>query len=223
MNDENLSRWYGTGGLNQTQMLILNYVYSLPFFKGSKNALTRNVLGGWEISGISSFLTGPPLSVQCGIAGMASGIGGNVQCNSLGPLSVQKGTIDDPQFGPTPGWFNPDLLGQITVPQLAANNQPGMFGYMGKNTLTGPGRNNWDLAILRNFQLPWVHSEHSSLQFRAESYNTFNHPQWTSVNFSCSSLTAPGAPCNGSQNIGNGEVTSAAAPRILQLGLKFIF
>jgi hypothetical protein len=223
VNDEDLRRWYGTGGLNQTQMLILNYVYDLPFFKGSRNALTRTLLGGWEISGISSFLTGAPLSVQCGIAGMASGIGGNVQCNSLGHLTVQKGTIDDPQFGPTPGWFNPDLLGQVTVPQLSANNQPGMFGYMGKNTLTGPGRNNWDLALLKNFQLPWVHSEHSSMQFRAESYNTFNHPQWTSVNFSCSSLTAPGAPCNGPQNIGNGEVTSAAAPRILQLGLKFIF
>jgi hypothetical protein len=223
VNDENLQRWYDTGGLNQTQMLVLNYVYTLPFFKHSSNRLTRQVLGGWEVSGISSFLTGPPIAVQCAIAGMATGIGGNSQCNSLGNLGVQKGVIDDPQFGPTPSWFNPSLLGQITVPQLSANNEPGMFGYMGKFAMAGPGRNNWDLALLRNFQIPWFHGEHSSAQFRAESFNTFNHPQWTGVNLFCSSLTAPGAPCNGSQNIGNGEVSSAALPRILQLGLKFIF
>jgi hypothetical protein len=223
VNDEDLHRWYGTGGINQAQVLVLNYVYTLPFFKNSTSRVARQVLAGWEVSGISSFQTGPPIAVQCGIAGMASEIGGNVQCNSLGKLGVQKGVIDDPQFGPTPSWFNPDLLGQVTVAQLAANNEPGMFGYMGKYAMTGPGSNNWDLAILRNFELPWFHAEHSSVQFRAESFNTFNHPQWNGVNLFCSSLTAPGAACNGSNNIGNGEVSSAAAPRILQLGLKYRF
>ena len=146
-----------------------------------------------------------------------------MQCNSLGALGVKKSVVDDPQFGPTPTWFDPSLIGQVTVNQLAANNEPGMFGYMGKYALTGPGRNNWDLAILKNFQLPWFRGEHSTVQFRAESYNTFNHPQWSGVNLFCSSLTAPGAPCNGDQNIGNGEVSSAALPRILQLGLKLNF
>lgn len=223
VNDDNLNRWYGTGALNQPQMLVLNYVYTVPFFKNAQNRVARTVLSGWQISGISSFLAGTPLTVQCGIAGMASGIGQAVQCNSLGHLDVQKGTIDDPQFGPTPSWFNPALLGQITIPQLAANNEPGMFGYMGKDALQGPGRDNWDLAILRNFSAPWFHGEHSSVQFRAESFNTFNHPQWTAVNISCSSLTAPGAACNGPNNIGNGEVSAAAPARVLQLGLKFLF
>jgi hypothetical protein len=76
---------------------------------------------------------------------------------------------------------------------------------------------------MKNISMPWFGGEHSSLQFRAESYNTFNHPQWTGINIFCSSTTAPGAACNGNQNIGNGEVASAAPPRILQLGLKFIF
>jgi hypothetical protein len=223
INDEDLHRWYGTGGLNQSHMLILNYVYDLPFFKSTSNRLTRNLLGGWEISGISSFLSGSPIDLQCGIAGLASGIGGPVACNSLGHLGVQKSVVDDPQFGPTPTWFDPSVIGQITVPQLSANNQPGMFGYMGKNALRGPGRNNWDLAVIRNFQTPWFNSEHSSLQFRLESYNTFNHPQWSAVNLFCSSETAPGAPCSGSQNIGNGEVSAASSPRIVQLGLKFVF
>jgi hypothetical protein len=223
VNDENLHRWYGTGGLNQSQMLVMNYVYELPFLKKAANPVVRTVLGGWEISGITSFLAGHPIAVSCGIAGMASGIGGPVECNSLGALGVKKGIVDDPQFGPTPTWFDPGLIGQVAVSQLAANNQPGMFGYIGKYAMTGPGRNNWDLAILKNFQMPWFRGEHSSLQFRAESYNTFNHPQWSNVSLFCSSLTAPGAPCNGDQNIGNGEVSSAALPRILQLGLKLNF
>jgi len=223
IDDENLNRWYGTGGLNQEQILILNYVYELPFLKQAQNPFVRYALGGWQISGISSFMTGTPLGVTCGIDGLSTGIGGPTGCNSLGPLGVKKGTVNDPQFGPTPTWFDPSLLGQITVDQLGANNQPGMFGYMGKYPLTGPGRSDWDLALMKNLPLPWFKGERSTLQFRAESYNTFNHPQWSGINFFCSGTTAPGAPCNGDQNIGNGEVSAAARPRILQLGLKLSF
>ena len=223
VNDEDLHRWYGNGGLNQAQVLLLNYVYDLPFFKSSSNRLARVALAGWEVSGITGFQTGNPIDLQCGIAGMASGIGGPVLCNSLGHLGIKKGVVNDPQFGPTPSWFDPSVLGQITVPQLRADNQPGMFGYLGKNPITGPGRNNWDIALLKNFTLPWFKGEHSSMQFRLETYNTFNHPQWSGVSLSCSSETTPGGPCNGDQNVGNGEVSAAARPRIMQLGLKFIF
>ena len=127
----------------------------------------------------------------------------------------------DPNLNsPTPSWFNPASIGQVTLDQLAANNQPGMFGTMGKNRLRGPGRNNWDLALMKNFQLPWFAGEHSTLQFRLESFNTFNHPQWQGVNNACSDQTAPGAPCTGDVL---GEVNSAFPARILQLGLKFAF
>jgi hypothetical protein len=46
-----------------------------------------------------------------------------------------------------------------------------------------PGNyNNWDLGLTKNFQLPWYNGEHSNLQFRWETFNTFNHPQWSGVN-----------------------------------------
>jgi hypothetical protein len=223
VNDYDFRRWYGTSSLNQAQVLLLNYIYEVPFFKKSSNAVARHVLGGWQMSGIASFMTGPPVDFGCGIAGMQTGIGGPVVCNSLGHLGVKKGVVNDPQFGPTPTWFEPGVIGQVTVNQLRADNQPGMFGYMGKNPLTGPGRNNWDLAVMRNFKTPWFNGESSSVQFRFETFNTFNHPQWSSVNAFCSDQTAPGAPCNGDNNVGNGEVGGAFRPRILQLGLKFVF
>jgi hypothetical protein len=223
VNDYDLSRWRGNSLLDRPQSLVMNYVYLLPFFGHSTNAFVHNALGGWQVNGITSFQSGAPLDVSCGIAGMSSGVGGPVVCNSLGKFGVKKGTFHDPEFGPVPTWFDPGTIGQVTLAQLQANGQPGMFGYMGKNPLNGPGRNNWDLALMKNIQTPWFKGEHSSVQIRWETFNTFNHPQWNSVNAFCSGLTLPGQPCNGSNNIGNGEVAGAYPPRVMQFGLKFIF
>jgi hypothetical protein len=235
VDDTKLSRWRGTGDLNRTHMLVMNYVYDLPFFKQSANAFLRQGLGGWKVSGINSFYTGLPIDFggyipTCGISGFLTGIGLGVQCNSLGPVKVKKGVFNDPQFGPIVTWFDPNTVAQPLASQLFANGQPGMFGYMGRNPLTGPGRNNWDLALLKDFSLPWFGPEHSTLQFRLETFNSFNHPQWNGINAFCNGgpnndgTPAFGRPCGGAlYNLGNGEVTSAAPPRNLQLALKFIF
>jgi hypothetical protein len=99
-----------------------------------------------------------------------------------------------------------------------------MFGYMGRNVLTGPGRNNWDIALLKDFQTPWFGKEHSTLQFRWETYNTFNHPQWQAITAGCGGNTAFGEPCSGLQdNRFNGQVSSAWDPRIMQFALKLTF
>jgi hypothetical protein len=52
-----------------------------------------------------------------------------------------------------------------------------MFGYIGRNILTGPGRNNWDIALMKNIATPWFGPEKGNIQFRLETFNTFNHPQ----------------------------------------------
>ena len=220
VDDSDPHRWYGTSSLSQAHVLVVNWIYRLPFFAHASSPVVRGILGGWQISGISSFQTGPPLNFSCGISGLSSGIGGAVVCNPLGSLKVKKGDLIDPTLGSTPGWLDPSVIGQVTLDQLLANNQPGMFGTMGKNTLRGPGRNNWDLALMKNFATPWFNGEHSNIQFRFETFNTFNHPQWQGVNTTCSDQTAPGAACTGN-NLG--EINSAFPARILQLGLKFIF
>ena len=224
VDDSDLSRWYATSSLNRAQVLVMNYVYELPFFKKSPNTFARSLLGGWKVSGITSFFTGTPIDFVCGISGMRSGIGQNVKCNSLGKLQIKKGVVNDPEFGPTPTWFDPNTIGQITLDQLRADGQPGMFGTLGRNVLTGPGRNNWDMALLKDFEVPWFRAERSKLQFRWETFNTFNHPQWRGVNAGCSDLTPPGAPCGDAQfNLRNGQVSAAWPARIMQFGLKLIF
>jgi len=224
-----LSRWKATSALNRAQVVEMSYVYELPFFKHSSSRVTRQALAGWTISGISSFYSGEPVDFGCGLTdpvsglGYASGIGGGVRCNSLGPVKVNKGVYDDPTYGPTPTWINPVVVGQVTLPQLRADGEPGMFGYMGRNPLTGPGVNNWDLALHKDFTMPWIKSEQSRIQFRWETFNTVNHTQFAGVSIWCSGLTPAGAPCTGPNNIGNGEIGYARPPRIMQLAMKFIF
>lgn len=230
VDDSNLGRWRSNSSLNRTQVLVVDYMYDLPFFRHASNSLARQGLGGWQITGISSFFTGEPIDFGCGVSGYSSGIGEGVRCNSVGSFKIAKGVTNDPQFGPTPTWFDPNAFSQPTLAQLYSNGEPGMFGYMDRNPLTGPGRNNWDMALHKEFELPWVGAEHSTLQFRLETFNTFNHPQWKGVSAGCNGspnadgTPAFGRPCGGTlYNLGNGEVSGAWPPRIMQLGLKFIF
>jgi hypothetical protein len=78
---------------------------------------------------------------------------------------------------------------------------------MGRNTYTGPGLNNWDTSLFKNFSL----AEKVRLQMRLESFNTFNHAQWSTPNYQLSSPSF-------------GQVTGTRVPgRINQVGLKFLF
>ncbi len=229
-----MNRWKATSDLNRAQILMLNYIYDLPFFKNSRNAFLKQSVGGWRVSGITSFFTGvpagPSLTGACGVAGYQSGIGGAVMCNSTGQVKIQKSTYNDLTYGPMQRWFDPSTMAQPTLDQYYANGQAGMFGYMGRNDLTGPGRNNFDLALFKEVQFPWFKSEHSTLQIRVETFNSFNHPQWQGVNMGCNgSPNADGSPafgrtCGGDTfNPGGGEVTGAWSPRNIQLGMKFSF
>jgi len=233
-----LIRFKGTSDLNRTQVLMLNYIYDLPFFKSSMNKFAKQALGGWRLSGITAFFTGVPIGPMgtnyngnvCGITGLSSGIGGGVTCDTVGKLKVQKSVYHDATYGNVVRWFDPSVLVQPTLDQFYANGQPGMFGYAGRNTLSGPGRNNFDLALFKAFDTPWFNGEHSSVQFRLETFNTFNHPQWKGVYFGCNgNPNADGSPafgrtCGGDAfNAGNGEVAGTWGPRNVQLGLKFTF
>jgi hypothetical protein len=214
INDFQLSRWKGTGDVNRTQVFEANYVYAFPFFKHSSRAVTRQGLGGWQVSGITSFFTGEPTDFNCGVTGYSSNLGGGYRCDVVGKLAIDKHTYNDPVYGPTLSWWNPATVTQPQFSELSTT-----YGNMGRNVLTGPGRNNWDIALEKDFPL---HGEGVKLQFRLETFNTFNHTQWQYVNTGCSGSTGFGMPCN--LNVTNpGEVNSDWGPRNVQLGLKLMF
>jgi len=192
----------------------LNYIYALPFFKNSSSAVARQALHGWQVSGITSFFTGEPTDFNCGVTGYSTELGGSYRCDVVGKLAIDKHTYDDPVYGPTLSWWNPAVVTQPQFSELSST-----FGNMGRNMLTGPGRNNWDMALEKDFRL---HGEGTKLQFRLETFNTFNHTQYQYANTGCSGSTGFGQACN--LNTTNpGEVNSAWSPRNVQLGLKLMF
>ncbi|MGD1156608.1 MAG: carboxypeptidase-like regulatory domain-containing protein [Terriglobia bacterium] len=214
INDYNLSRWKGTSELNRAQILQMNYVYALPFFKNSTSAVARQALGGWQVSGIASLFTGQPSDFNCGVTGYSTNIGGSYRCDVVGKVAPTKGIYNDPVYGPTVQWWNPATVAQPSFSELSTT-----YGNMGRDVLTGPGRNNWDMALMKNFRL---HGEQTMLQFRLETFNTFNHPQWKGIENGCKGKTGFGQTCELNTNT-PGEVNSDWGPRNVQLGLKLIF
>ena len=91
---------------------------------------------------------------------------------------------------------------------------PGQWGNTPRDRVWGPGRDNWNLSLYKNFV--FSEARGSSLQFRAEFFNIWNHTQWIGDNQ------------NGgiSTNYGRQQfraVTSAYDPRTIQLALKLFF
>ena len=191
---------YGLSSIDRRHVLNFNYVYDLPFFAKSANAFLRQSLGGWELAGITSFQSGAPNSVIV-----------PVDIAGIGVASSRADVIGDPNLPSgqrTLGhWFN-------TAAFLPASQMtPGQFGNSGRNTLIGPRFQVWNISLIKNF----LFTESRSLQFRAESFNTFNHPNFTGINTTVN-FNSAGQP---TQNFG--AVTGAGPGRVLSFGLKLLF
>ncbi|RPI49527.1 MAG: hypothetical protein EHM55_23550 [Acidobacteria bacterium] len=121
---------------------------------------------------------------------------------NLGHGDQRPNTVSgqDPNDGPNTieQWFNTAAL--VLQPQ-------GEYGNAVRNSIVGPGIFNFDMSILRNFQL----GGSKSLQLRLEAFNTFNQPVWNDPNTAVTSAQY-------------GTITSTRKPmRELQLGVKFGF
>ena len=189
---------FGPSVYDRRNVFFANFVYDLPFFRNSSNRLVKGGLGGWQFSGIITEESGAPLNL--GVSGTTAA---SVIANSgtrpdvSGPISYPK-TVNQ--------WFS----GNFTAPACVTG--PDCYGNLGFNAITGPGRNNFDLALLKNFAF----TERFRMEFRAEAFNIWNHPQWEG------NANTGGIGTNvGSSNFG--QVTSAFDPRELQLALKLIF
>jgi len=215
VNAYNLGLTRASSNFDQRQILNVGYVYDLPFFTNA--GLAHTLLGGWEISGITTFQTGTPFSVTDGLfnAGVGNGTGIGSYLDQIGNPSAVPNLTSSPAGVYGPLLFNP---GAFAAPQGLS------FGTVGRNSLNNPRRTNFDMGLFKHFAF----KETRAVEFRAEGYNVFNHTQWSGVNSGTScfgdasdSFTAgdPGCYAN------NGFLRAGGAhnPRILQLGLKVIF
>ena len=180
---------------------VVSYSYQIPFerlFRAS-NRWTQ----GWELSGITHFSTGLPVTLV------------NYGDNSLlgsEPNGINNFGVDEPDYTGGPLDLNsqsPQRAALISIPLHFHENALGTPGTAKRRFFYGPGMDNFDMALLKNVRL----TESKSLQFRIEGFNVFNHAQFF----------GPQAVDGNIDSSTFGEVISAAPPRLVQLGAKFFF
>lgn len=187
----------GSGTIDQRHVFSANYIYDLPFFLHAQSTAVRNVLGGWQISGVTSANTGHPINVSYSPDTLGLGGGTTNRPNLVNSVSYPQKQL---------AWFNTSAFGAPTAPWSGGGNQG--FGSAGKDAVVGPGLFNWNLSLFKEFRI--TTAEGPRFQLRAESYNTFNHTQWNAVD-------------TGFTDGNFGQVTSTNDPRTWQFGAKFLF
>ena len=190
-NSRNIPAEYANSVFDARQRLVMSGLYQLPF--GSRGQWLKSgpvsyLVGGWEFSGIFSAQTGHYLTPV---------YSGNI--SNTYNSSDRPNLIGNPNAGPktVKEWFN-----------TAAFSKPatGTFGNAGRDIIEAPGYTDLDATLARSFPLP----RESSLQFRAEFFNIFNHP-----NFDPPNVTADSASI--------GTISSAESPRQMQFALRVSF
>ncbi len=195
----------GPSPLDRRHIAFVNFVYDIPLLRNTQNHLLRTTVGGWQLSGIIIAESGTPLNIGCtstcgttyqNVANIFPG--GDVlnRPDLTGPISYPK-TVNQ--------WFADTAF---TAPAA------GTWGNLPFDALRGPGRQNWNLSLFKEFIIN--ENRGSRVEFRAESFNTWNHTQFG----------GPGQNGGISTNLGAtnfGAVTAAWDPRVIQLGLKLIY
>jgi hypothetical protein len=205
------ARDYGPAAFNRSHVFNSYFYYSLP--KPDKTLRIRPlgwVTDNWELSGVVRMLTGAPLTPGYNlISGIATPTGSASE--------VARMQVADPnsplaqRFGPPP-----EPAGQAslaTAPWSVAGTAP-QLGNLGKNTITGPRTNNWAISLYRRLKF----TERITGQFRLETYNTFNHTQFSAINSTAQFDTK-------AQQVNSGFLLPIASrpPRRVQLAFRLMF
>jgi hypothetical protein len=202
---------WGQSDFDVRHIMIINYIYELPFMKHQNN-LAGKVLGGWQLSGITQFQTGTPSSVAS--SNDYAGVGQDGSMSGGGQFWVMNGTptivhdIAANGSGESKYWFTTtDSSGKLLWSQPATgtfNTQAAGF----RNVIHNPGFVNWNAGLFKKVNF----TEKSGIQFRAEAFNIFNHPNWNGASFNPTNLST------------FGKITSKTGDvRNLQLSLRLFF
>lgn len=198
-NSYNLAGERGLASFDARNRWVSTVVYELPFGKGHNllsDGLAGKIFGGFETSGILTLQSGFPFTVNLrgDTAGIGAGTGGIViRPNAVAGVSAQLPR--DQRSGDR--FFNTSAF---TLPAAFT------LGNLGRNTVIGPGLVDMDFSLARNIQV----REYLRIQFRAEFFNLFNHPNYNIVDRIINGPTF-------------GRVLSQLDPRQLQFGIKIIF
>jgi hypothetical protein len=195
-NPYNLAGDYGLASFDRRHIFTVNYVYELPFFRDQKG-LTGRFLGGWQLSGITTYGSGVPLTVTttgvdpAGLGFLGSSVSGPRPDMIADPNAGAPHTINQ--------WFNTNAFAEVPVGVIRPGNAS-------RGAVQGPGFGRWDMSLARVIKI----NEGLKFQLRGEFFNMFNHTNPLNVNTVRTSAQF-------------GQVTSTRDQRLVQLGLKLNF
>jgi hypothetical protein len=195
----NLRAEYGPAEFDVTHRFVASYVWELPFGNGRRFGRAWSgpvdfLLGGWQVSGITTAQTGLALTATLAGSSMLN-LGGERRAR---PMLVGNPVLPESERT-LARYFNTDAF-------AAFSPAPQAFGNAGIGIMRGPGYVNFDFTLAKNFRL----SDNRSVQFRTELFNALNHPNF-------------GPPNLQRESAGFGQILTAGNGRIVQLGLKFYF
>jgi len=193
----------GPASFNLKHQFNVNYSYQLPFGRGQRfgsgaTGVADTLIGGWQLNGSVSAQSGFPFTPLLGSNASGTGDTQNPDVPSLNPAfsgPVILGKVDQ--------WFDPRAF----VMPLA-----GTFGNVARGSFVGPKMTNFDMSLFKRFNI----TERYNLQFRAEAFNIFNHPNFGTPN----PVTFSGN--NYSSSAGVITATSTTS-RQIQFALKLLF
>jgi hypothetical protein len=189
--------WGSDTSFDRRHIFNASYVYSLPWFKHSSNALARTLIGGWQISGITSAETGLPLTITYNGPDTVGLAGGSNRPDRISSVKYPKTAA---------AWFDKAAFADPIAPWNGGLNQG--YGTTGKDSVLGPALINENLSLFKIF--PITSHEGPRFELRFESFNTFNHTNYQTVD-------------RASHDANFGQVTADYGPRLLELGGKFVF
>lgn len=190
----------GPSSFDLKHNFVASYRYDLPFPKLFRRA--NEVTRGWAISGITRFSSGVPVTLinpndTALIGSFNNGVNG-IGFSNLDLAAPSAKLNPDPRTGQP--YFDPSTF---SLPAL------GSPGTASRRLFYGLGMNNWDIALLKETHF----TESKVMEFRLETFNTFNHAQFFGANSVDGNFNSPTF----------GQVVSAMAPRLMQTALKFRF
>jgi hypothetical protein len=189
---------YGPSLFDATHRFVFSGTYTLPRWRSAPKAAAF-VVNGWQANTIVNLASGTPFTVYDSDNAPMQGSAPEI----TGFASSRPNLIGNANAGPhTPN----EWVSRSDFQQLTPTANPGQFGNEGRNAIRGPGIASADISLFKNF----VVTEESHLQFRAEAFNALNHPNFM-------------LPENDIASPEFGQILQAAAPRLLQLALKFVF
>jgi hypothetical protein len=179
---------------------VASFHYSVPALKSK--GLLHAAAEGWAVAGIARFTSGLPVTLF-----------NNNDTSLLGtiPNGINNNGVDTPEWSGASLSLNTNPrngraifdASQLTLPAL------GTMGNARRRSFSGPGMENLDATLSRNFN---IHDGHA-IEFRAEAFNVFNHAQFFGA-----------AAVEGNISSGTcGQAVSAMSPRLMQLALRYSF